>query len=243
MKFFIWRRPCAETALKFLGQLSFITESTPYLAVANVVGAYRSSFVWYTLPLELVQSVVQNFGKMVYCHMSEWLISDHYSWPIGCGTEMSAVSQENLFSLTSKHLIKPGADRTPSNLLMSLWAAIAMFPMPDIWSSGWKCVLIERLFRDLGKLMLYSVLCVQQCTLVFITGDNDLCNWELWSVSFLQPLSEVVQHVEKGYRMEAPDNCPPEIYQLMRACWHIDPSQRPTFMSLHNDLDRMARMT
>jgi len=26
----------------------------------------------------------------------------------------------------------------------------------------------------------------------------------------------VVKHVEKGYKMEAPDGCPPEVYEIMR---------------------------
>lgn len=34
--------------------------------------------------------------------------------------------------------------------------------------------------------------------------------------SSLQPLADVMKHVEKGYRMEAPDCCPPEVYQLMK---------------------------
>jgi len=26
----------------------------------------------------------------------------------------------------------------------------------------------------------------------------------------------VVKHVEKGYKMEAPEGCPPEVYEIMR---------------------------
>ena len=33
---------------------------------------------------------------------------------------------------------------------------------------------------------------------------------------FLQPLADVVKHVEKGYKMEAPEGCPPEVYEIMR---------------------------
>jgi hypothetical protein len=29
------------------------------------------------------------------------------------------------------------------------------------------------------------------------------------------PLADVVKHVEKGYRMEAPEGCPPSIYDIM----------------------------
>jgi c-src tyrosine kinase len=32
----------------------------------------------------------------------------------------------------------------------------------------------------------------------------------------LQPLADVVKHVEKGYKMEAPEGCPPEVYEIMR---------------------------
>jgi len=31
-----------------------------------------------------------------------------------------------------------------------------------------------------------------------------------------QPLADVVKCVEKGYKMEPPDGCPPEVYDIMR---------------------------
>lgn len=43
-----------------------------------------------------------------------------------------------------------------------------------------------------------------------------------FTLSLLQPLADVMKHVEKGYRMEAPDDCPPEVYKLMKevsAAW------------------------
>ena len=45
----------------------------------------------------------------------------------------------------------------------------------------------------------------------------------------LQPLAEVVMHIERGYRMEAPDGCPREIYELMQSAWDKDPEKRPSF--------------
>lgn len=45
----------------------------------------------------------------------------------------------------------------------------------------------------------------------------------------VQPLAEVVRHVERGYRMEAPEGCPAGPYEVMRAAWHADPAQRPSF--------------
>ncbi|XP_013917237.1 PREDICTED: proto-oncogene tyrosine-protein kinase LCK-like [Thamnophis sirtalis] len=40
---------------------------------------------------------------------------------------------------------------------------------------------------------------------------------------------EVIQNLERGYRMPQPDNCPEELYKLMLQCWRDNPEQRPTF--------------
>lgn len=57
--------------------------------------------------------------------------------------------------------------------------------------------------------------------------------WEIYSFGRVPypriPLSDVVKHVEKGYRMEAPEGCPPEVYEMMRISWDLDPSRRPSF--------------
>ncbi|XP_059047902.1 tyrosine-protein kinase CSK [Achroia grisella] len=57
--------------------------------------------------------------------------------------------------------------------------------------------------------------------------------WEIYSFGRVPypriPLAEVVRHVERGYRMEAPEGCPAGPYDVMRAAWHADPALRPTF--------------
>ncbi|KFO09605.1 Proto-oncogene tyrosine-protein kinase LCK, partial [Balearica regulorum gibbericeps] len=40
---------------------------------------------------------------------------------------------------------------------------------------------------------------------------------------------EVIQNLERGYRMPQPDNCPQELYELMMQCWKEQPEERPTF--------------
>lgn len=42
---------------------------------------------------------------------------------------------------------------------------------------------------------------------------------------------EVIDHVQRGYRIPKPTNCdcPDEVYMTMRDCWHTDPDKRPTF--------------
>ncbi|XP_017128245.1 tyrosine-protein kinase Abl isoform X4 [Drosophila elegans] len=52
-------------------------------------------------------------------------------------------------------------------------------------------------------------------------------------------LTDVYHKLEKGYRMERPPGCPPEVYDLMRQCWQWDAADRPTFKSIHHALEHM----
>ena len=44
--------------------------------------------------------------------------------------------------------------------------------------------------------------------------------WEIYSFGRVPypriPLADVVKHVEKGYKMEAPEGCPKSIYDVMK---------------------------
>ncbi|XP_018422046.1 PREDICTED: tyrosine-protein kinase Lck isoform X3 [Nanorana parkeri] len=40
---------------------------------------------------------------------------------------------------------------------------------------------------------------------------------------------EVIDYLERGYRMPQPDQCPKELYELMVRCWNERPEERPTF--------------
>jgi hypothetical protein len=51
--------------------------------------------------------------------------------------------------------------------------------------------------------------------------------------------SDTAQKVIEGYRMPAPEDCPGEVYDIMKRCWLKDADQRPSFtelMSLINQL-------
>ncbi|XP_075164277.1 tyrosine-protein kinase Abl isoform X2 [Haematobia irritans] len=52
-------------------------------------------------------------------------------------------------------------------------------------------------------------------------------------------LTDVFHKLEKGYRMERPPGCPPEVYDLMRQCWQWNAADRPTFKSIHHALEHM----
>ncbi|KAM9461372.1 megakaryocyte-associated tyrosine-protein kinase isoform 1-T1 [Clarias gariepinus] len=64
--------------------------------------------------------------------------------------------------------------------------------------------------------------------------------WETFSFG-RQPypkmtLKEVKEKVEEGYRMEPPEDCPSDIYAIMRICWEKDPKMRPSFHKLKERL-------
>lgn len=44
--------------------------------------------------------------------------------------------------------------------------------------------------------------------------------------------AEVLNRIDKGYRMPQPPNCEPKYYSIMVKCWNKDPAKRPTFESL-----------
>ncbi|XP_048732649.1 tyrosine-protein kinase CSK-like isoform X1 [Ostrea edulis] len=71
--------------------------------------------------------------------------------------------------------------------------------------------------------------------------------WELYSFGRVPypriPLADVVMHVEKGYRMEAPEGCPKQVYNLMLKAWNLNPSERPTFKDALQELQNLRATT
>ncbi|KAG8440307.1 hypothetical protein GDO86_006172 [Hymenochirus boettgeri] len=67
--------------------------------------------------------------------------------------------------------------------------------------------------------------------------------WEIYSFGRVPypriALKDVVPKVENGYKMDAPDGCPPVVYDVMKQCWHLDPKQRPTFRKLRDQLEHI----
>ncbi|XP_069510168.1 macrophage colony-stimulating factor 1 receptor isoform X2 [Ambystoma mexicanum] len=61
--------------------------------------------------------------------------------------------------------------------------------------------------------------------------------WEIFSLG-MSPYPGVLVDgkfytlVKQGYQMARPDFAPLEIYEMMKACWHLEPTQRPTFQQI-----------
>ncbi len=51
---------------------------------------------------------------------------------------------------------------------------------------------------------------------------------------------EVLDQIQRGYRMPRLENCPEKIYDYMLRCWDVSPDNRPTFevnlLNFHIDL-------
>ncbi|XP_025782225.1 muscle, skeletal receptor tyrosine-protein kinase isoform X2 [Puma concolor] len=68
--------------------------------------------------------------------------------------------------------------------------------------------------------------------------------WEIFSYG-LQPYygmahEEVIYYVRDGHILSRPEDCPLELYNLMRLCWSKLPADRPSFPSIHRILQRMC---
>ncbi|XP_056289631.1 tyrosine-protein kinase yes-like [Pseudoliparis swirei] len=48
---------------------------------------------------------------------------------------------------------------------------------------------------------------------------------------------EVLEQVERGYRMPCPQGCPESLHEMMKVCWKKDPDERPTFEYLQSFLE------
>lgn len=64
--------------------------------------------------------------------------------------------------------------------------------------------------------------------------------WEVFSFA-LQPYyglsnEEVTEAIRHGKILHRPDDCPAEIYGIMKECWDMDAKCRPTFDELHNEI-------
>lgn len=69
--------------------------------------------------------------------------------------------------------------------------------------------------------------------------------WEIFTFA-LQPYygmthEEVVKYIQEGNIMKRPDDCPPQMYDLMKACWNRKPTSRPPFSTIYKTLGHIYK--
>ncbi|KAM3932703.1 proto-oncogene tyrosine-protein kinase ROS [Leptodactylus fuscus] len=67
--------------------------------------------------------------------------------------------------------------------------------------------------------------------------------WELFTLG-QQPYQgysnmEVLHYVRSGQRMDSPDNCPDDMWDMMMKCWAQNPAQRPNFAQILKILEKL----
>jgi serine/threonine protein kinase len=67
--------------------------------------------------------------------------------------------------------------------------------------------------------------------------------WEIWSMG-KQPYPgvanhELMNHLLKGHRLQQPEGCTDELFEVMASCWEEDSHNRPTFSQLVMMLERL----
>uniref|UniRef100_A0A8B9JZY1 non-specific protein-tyrosine kinase n=1 Tax=Astyanax mexicanus TaxID=7994 RepID=A0A8B9JZY1_ASTMX len=104
------------------------------------------------------------------------------------------------------------------------------------------------LSRALGEERIYNCLCPGKWPVKWYAPEcmnffKFSCKSDVWSFGVLmweaysygqKPYkgmkgNEVIQMVERGERMAAPADCPPEMYELMKKCWTYKVDDRPGF--------------
>lgn len=67
--------------------------------------------------------------------------------------------------------------------------------------------------------------------------------WEIYTYGRVPypriPLADVIRRIKDGYRMDKPEDCPDDVYDIMLTVWDINPDKRPSFKSLSKKLDQM----
>ena len=67
--------------------------------------------------------------------------------------------------------------------------------------------------------------------------------WEVFSFA-LQPYygisnEEVTEAIRRGKHLNRPDECPSEVFRLMKDCWNMDPGLRPEFQEILDTLSQL----
>ena len=78
---------------------------------------------------------------------------------------------------------------------------------------------------------------LQHHTLVFLMVSYRILLQTSKHIVMFSGTMGMVEHLERGNRLEKPSLCPDKIYTIMTDCWKREPMERPTFKHLKSRLD------
>ncbi|EDS26736.1 basic fibroblast growth factor receptor 1 [Culex quinquefasciatus] len=111
-------------------------------------------------------------------------------------------------------------------LALSSYSLISRGKLPMRWMAPES--LEYRLFSSKSDVWSYGVLCWEIMTL----GGSPL--------QFLNTWVSVLEHLQQGNRLKQPPECPDKVYRVMEECWQSNPSHRPTFSYILQQLEYYA---
>ena len=53
--------------------------------------------------------------------------------------------------------------------------------------------------------------------------------------------AEVIEALQTGYRMPCPDDCPEQLYDIMKECWRDEAASRPTFNTVQGRMELLMK--
>ena len=90
----------------------------------------------------------------------------------------------------------------------------------DVWSYGvlqWEMFNPNELpYDSLDNIQVYIIYTQYLC---MYKKSNSVLNYKL----------QVSLRINEGHRLNIPNECPPTVGDIMKACWQAEPNQRPNF--------------